>query len=141
MVAEVFAGLSALKAAFDLTKGLKEINDAAIRNGAIIDLQEKIRDAQQTQSALVERVRDLEAQAARLKTWEVEKQRYQLAEVAPRQYAYVLRPEEKDCEPPHWICPRCYEHEEKSVLQGFKSATFGWSHNCPVCELKIIAGP
>ncbi len=51
MVAEVFAGLGAIKTAFDLAKGLKDIDDATRRNAAVIKLQEKILDAQQAQSA------------------------------------------------------------------------------------------
>ena len=57
MVAEIYAGLSAFKAMFDMAKGLKDINDAAIRNGAVIELQEQILSAQQQQSELIERVR------------------------------------------------------------------------------------
>jgi hypothetical protein len=39
MVAEVYAGIGAFKAMFDMAKGLKDIHDTTIRNGAIIDLQ------------------------------------------------------------------------------------------------------
>ena len=48
MVGEVFAGLSALKTAFDIAKGLKDIDDATRRNAAVIELQEKILLAQET---------------------------------------------------------------------------------------------
>jgi hypothetical protein len=40
MVAEVFAGLGAFKTAFDIAKGLKDIDDATRRNAAVIELQE-----------------------------------------------------------------------------------------------------
>jgi hypothetical protein len=40
MVAEVFAGLGSIKAAFDIAKGRKDIDDATRRNTAIIELQE-----------------------------------------------------------------------------------------------------
>ena len=50
MVAEVFAGLSAIKTAFDLAKGLKDIDDATRRNAVIIELQEKILSARDAQS-------------------------------------------------------------------------------------------
>jgi hypothetical protein len=42
MVGEVFAGIGALKTAFDIAKGLKDIDDVARRNAAVIELQEKI---------------------------------------------------------------------------------------------------
>jgi hypothetical protein len=41
MVGEIFGGISAVKAAFDIAKGLKDIHDAALRNEAIINLQEQ----------------------------------------------------------------------------------------------------
>ncbi|MFZ3324849.1 MAG: hypothetical protein WA231_02690 [Methylocella sp.] len=59
MVAEVFAGLSAIKTAFDLAKGLKDIDDATRRNAVIIELQEKILTAQAAQMELVETINDL----------------------------------------------------------------------------------
>ena len=59
MVAEVFAGVSALKTAFDIAKGLKDIDDAARRNAAVIELQEKILSAQHAESELTETVSEL----------------------------------------------------------------------------------
>jgi hypothetical protein len=91
MVGEAFAGLSALKTAFDLAKGLKDINDAALRNAAVIELQEKILSAQQTQSALAEQVGELEKEVARLKDWEAEKKRYQLTELGPGIVAFSIK--------------------------------------------------
>jgi hypothetical protein len=67
MVAEVYAGLAAFKSAFDLAKGLKDINDAAIRNAAIIELQGKILAAQHDQSELVQHLRELEQEIASLR--------------------------------------------------------------------------
>ena len=64
MVGEVIAGLGALKTAFDLAKGLKDINDATIRNGAVIELQERILAGQQAQAALLEHIGTLEKEVA-----------------------------------------------------------------------------
>jgi uncharacterized coiled-coil DUF342 family protein len=73
MVAELITGLGAIKSAFDLAKGLKDIDDAARRNAAVIELQEKILSAQAAQSALVERIGELEKQVAGFKAWEAQK--------------------------------------------------------------------
>src|ERR1700680_505522 len=91
MVGEAIAGLSAIKTAFDIAKGLKDISDATIRNGAIIELQEKILSAQQAQSALIEAVGNLEKEVARLKSWEEDKARYKLTEIAPGVVALSLK--------------------------------------------------
>src|SRR5580700_4098699 len=103
MVGEVFAGLGALKTAFDIAKGLKDIDDAARRNAAVIELQEKIISAQQSHSALVERVHDLEGEVAGFEKWEAEKQRYTLTDFGGNSFAYALKPETANGEPPHRI--------------------------------------
>ena len=56
MVGEIYAGLGAFKIMFDTAKALKDMNDAAIRNGAVIELQEQILSAQTQQLTLVDRV-------------------------------------------------------------------------------------
>jgi hypothetical protein len=117
MVAEVFAGLSALKSAFDIAKGLKDIDNAARRNAAVIELQEKILTAQSAQSDLVERIRELEAKVTSFEKWEAEKERYQLTDFGDGTFAYLLKPEEARGEPPHRICAQCYQKDEKSILQ------------------------
>jgi uncharacterized protein YlxW (UPF0749 family) len=91
MVAEVFAGIAALKTAFDIAKGLKDIDDAARRNAAVIELQEKILSAQQSQAALVERVHELEKEVAGFDQWETERKRYALTDfgASTRNHRYV----------------------------------------------------
>jgi len=126
MVAEVFAGLGALKTAFDIAKGLKDIDDVARRNAAVIELQERILSAQQSQSALVERVHDLEKEVAGFEKWEAEKKRYALTDFGGNSFAYALKPEASNGEPPHRICPNCYEKGQKAILQfRFRSAATG----------------
>jgi len=85
MVAEIYGGISAFKAMFDLAKGLKDINDATLRNSAIIELQEKILAAQASQATLIEHVNNLEKETAQLET---EKQRYELQEIGLGSRAY-----------------------------------------------------
>src|SRR6185503_3530269 len=73
MVGEAIAGLGAVKTAFDLARGLKDISDATIRNGAIIELQEKILTAQQAQATLIERIDQLEKEVAGFEAWDAQK--------------------------------------------------------------------
>jgi hypothetical protein len=51
VVAEIYGGLAAAKAAFDIAKGLKDIHDATVRNAAVIELQEKILSEKESRSA------------------------------------------------------------------------------------------
>jgi hypothetical protein len=63
----------ALKTAFDMAKGLKDIDNAVSRNAAVIELQENILAAQQAQAALIKRIDDLEKEVAGFEAWEREK--------------------------------------------------------------------
>jgi rubrerythrin len=140
MVGEAFAGLSAIKAAFDLAKGLKNISDATTRNAVAIELQEKILAAQAAQSGLVERVRELEKEVAHLETWEGEKLRYDLKNVGFSAYAYMLKPTERGVTPPHWVCTNCYEHKHIAIMQYGRIAKVGSVWRCPSCKNEIDPG-
>jgi hypothetical protein len=120
MVAEIFGGISAFKAMFDLAKGLKDIDDAARRNAAAIELQEQILAAQSAQTLAVERIRELEKQVADFETWDTEKKRYELKNVGHSCFARMLKPEARGGEPPHFVCANCYDQRRISVIQRSK---------------------
>jgi hypothetical protein len=122
--AEISAGLTSLRFAYSIAKGLKDIADAAERNGKIMELQGAIMeaqsgaiDAQQLHVADIKRIVDLETEIARLKAWEGEKQRYELKAIGGSAMVYALKPDMASGEPPHWLCPNCYSNSEKGWLQ------------------------
>ena len=117
MVGEAIAGLSAIKTAFDIAKGLKDIDDATRRNAAVIELQEKILSAQAEQFALIERMGNLEKQVAEFETWDTEKRRYQMRDYGGGTIAYELKAEMASGEPPHRLCAACYQNRKKGLLQ------------------------
>ena len=144
MVGEVFAGLGAFKAMFDMAKALKDINDATIRNGAVIELQEQILGAQVAQAALLERVSYLEAEMGRLEAWNAEKQRYELKRLTSGALVYSLKADESNAEPPHDICAACYQRGKKFHLQKVPQ-TAASAHlmippmsRCPECKSDIV---
>lgn len=116
MVGEAFAGLSAVKTAFDLAKGLQNIHDTAARDRAVIELQKEILAAQQTQATLIQSVSDLEKEVARLKAWDADKQRYKLTDIRPGVMAYSLKEGMEAGEPAHQLCASCYNAGHKSFL-------------------------
>src|SRR5262249_29823864 len=134
MVGEVLAGLGAIKSAFDITRSLKDMNDAAIRNAAVIELQQQILAAQQAQMALVERIGELEKQVERFETWKAEKKRYKLTDYGGGTFAYALTPEEAQGEPLHRICVHCYEDGHKAVLQFSHKSTGQDYFDCRRCK-------
>ncbi len=143
MASEFVAGLGLFKTAFDIAKGLKDINDATIRNGAIIELQEMILSAQQQQAALIDRVRDLEKEVADLKAWGREKEQYELQQVDLGAFTYVPKPDTEAAKQPHWLCANCYEDGKKSFLQVQGKAPggrVGESYTCRRCKAGFVTG-
>jgi hypothetical protein len=144
MVGEVFAGLGALKTAFDIAKGLKDIDDATRRNAAVIELQEKILAAREAQSTLLDRVGELEEEVAGFEKWDTEKERYELKQLVSTvpTFAYVLKPDTQPTEPFHCICAACYQKRIKSILQFDRFAIYGSEQRvlkCPVCNTEVHA--
>lgn len=133
MVGEAMAGLSVFKSLLNGAKGLKDLNDAAVRNAAVIELQENILTAQAAQAALIERIRELEEEVARLETWKAEKQRYQLTELPPGIYVYRVKEEARGTEPPHSLCATCYANDKKSILQSDEPINGRTKMHCPSC--------
>lgn len=133
VAAEIMGGLSGLKAAFDIAKGLKDIDDATRRNAAVIELQEKILAARETHSALLDRVGGLEEKVAGFEKWDTEKEKYELKEITPQSFAYAIKPNARGAEPDHLLCTNCYEHRKKSILQKADAAHL----KCPNCSALI----
>jgi mannose/cellobiose epimerase-like protein (N-acyl-D-glucosamine 2-epimerase family) len=130
VAAEIMSGLGGLKTAFDLAKGLKDIDDTVRRNAAVMELQEKILTAQQAQAALVERLRELEKQVASFEQWDIEKEKYELKEIYRQTLAYVIKENARGTEPSHSICAACYQMRRKSILQKSDAVHM----TCPECE-------
>jgi len=135
MVAEIYGGLAAAKAAFDIAKGLKDIHDATLRNAAVIELQEKILSTQEAQAALIERIGDLEKEVAAFDKWEAEKEKYELKAVSNTgMVAYMLKPDTRDSQPPHWLCTNCYESRKTSIIQYSGDMGRDLHYKCPSCS-------
>lgn len=146
----ISAAFSSLKAASDLAKGLVSLNTTTEVQRRVIELNEKIIEAHQlillaqaTQAALVDRVRDLEREIARMKDWEGQKQRYKLAAPFPGCMVYAVQKSMSNGETPHYLCTSCFQKGEPSILQGKTIGTAGISlgnasYFCPVCETEAF---
>jgi CII-binding regulator of phage lambda lysogenization HflD len=117
MLGEAIMGLGAIKTAFDMAKGLKDIDDTVRRNAAVIELQENILTAQQAQAALIKRIDYLKKEVAGFETWEAEKMNYELKSVHIDTFAYARKSIAGSSEPSHFICANCYEQRKKRILQ------------------------
>lgn len=117
MAVEIVAGFGLFKSMLDIVKGLKDISDAVARNAIAIELQEKILAAQEQQSALIERIRELEKEVTSFETWEAEKQKYDLEKIGQGQFARALKPVVEPRGEKHYVCANCFEQKQISVLQ------------------------
>jgi hypothetical protein len=148
----IAAALSSLKAAKDIAQAMIGLRDAAAFQEKQIEFQSKLLDAnnaafaaQEERSAMLERISELEKEVTRLEAWEAEKQRYELKPLAAGSFAYTLKTEAQGTEPPHHICTRCYEHQQKSILQKVETSLAGThmrippKYRCPECKSEFVA--
>lgn len=120
----ILGTVSSLKTAGDIAKGLMDLKSISEVRGKVIELQSVILSAQSSameanakQSELVDTIRDLKEEIARMKAWNSQKQRYKLTSPWAGAFVYSLKESMKDSEPPHWICANCYENGKKSIIQ------------------------
>jgi hypothetical protein len=142
MVGEIFAGLSSVKTAFDMTKALHDIHDATARDRAVIELQKEILSAQAAQAQLVETVGQLKKRVTELEAWDAEKQRYHLTEIDPGIVCYELKEGMRGSEPPHRLCANCYADGKKRFLQAMQNGPSYFHFRCNSCgeELRFSRG-
>jgi len=74
----------------------------------------------------------LEKELGNLNEWNSEKERYGMVSVSLSN-VYALKKSKSDLEAPHYICPVCYQHQRKSILQ--RGAIDGVrKFFCPECD-------
>jgi hypothetical protein len=138
MIGEAMMGVSAFKAAMDMAKAMKDIDDRTRRNEVAIELQEKILGAQVVQATLVQQVGELEKEVATLKAWDADKQRYELKDLWKGFFAFIPKHGMENGEPPHALCANCYQKGFKSFLQNSGHPTIhDRTWDCPACKTKI----
>jgi hypothetical protein len=143
--AEIAFGFQALRQALSIAKDAKELTDSVTIRAKvsemyalILEAQESAINAREAHTAQIDRIRDLEAEIARFKTWDGEKQRYELKTVCAGAFAFMLKKESRGTEPAHWLCPNCFERGQKSYFQNDRSGRRGL-YTCQACEGQITA--
>jgi hypothetical protein len=123
MAAEVFAAITSLRSALEVTKAMIGLRDAeAFRlksielQGIILEALEKGIEAREAHSAQLDQVRALEAEVAALKAWGGDKQKYELKPNFGGAVVYMLKPDARGTEPAHWLCPQCFANSKKGFL-------------------------
>ncbi len=139
--------ITSLKFAGDIAKGILELKSLTDVQGKVIELQSAILSAQSSalsanadQASMVDEIRALKEEIARVKAWESQKQRYQLTPFRNGPgVVYALKESMSNSEPPHWICTKCYEEGKRMILQ--PATINGFVHIvCPSCKLDMPTG-
>ena len=141
--AEIAAAVTGIRSAFDVAKAMAELRDAeAFRTksielqGIVLDALNKAIEARESYTAQSERVSVLEAEVADLKAWGADKQKYELKPNFGGGVAYMLKPEARGTEPPHWLCPQCYAKSKKGYLQPTDHAGVHRTYRCSECGMQ-----
>jgi hypothetical protein len=145
-LALIQGAITGLKTVGDIAKGILELKTFAEVQGKVIDLQSAILAAQSSalaaqseQASMINRIRDLEEEIARIEAWEETKQRYKLVTPFAGAFFYALKREPEPAEPPHWICATCYEKRLKRIIQ-MKATPLNRNITflvCPECKTEI----
>jgi len=144
-VAEIAAAVTGMRAALDITKAMVGLRDAEAFRAKSIELQavvldafDKAIEAREAYSAQADRISALETEVADLKAWDTEKQHYELKSIGHGAVARILKPDARGTEPPHWLCPSCFEQSKKSFLQSANKTERGrLLVHCNACNLSI----
>lgn len=138
---ELASAWSGLKTAYEIAKGLKDIDDRVKLNAAVMDLQERILSAQQAAMDAQARLQRLEAELAARDDWDATASRYELKNYGGHTFAYELRPDRANGEDVHRICPNCYQKRARSILQHrFRDASQREHFICPSCDKEFVFG-
>jgi hypothetical protein len=136
-MATIAAAISSLNSAVNIARGMVDLRDSAKIRSKVIELQSAILSAQSNalaaqsdQSLMLQRIRDLEEEVARVKAWNTEKEKYELKETQPGFFAYAIKENARGTEPAHLICASCYQKDQKSILQKHTEH----SVRCPDCK-------
>ncbi|MFH1812625.1 MAG: hypothetical protein ABIF28_00490 [Pseudomonadota bacterium] len=105
----------------------------------IIQLQSSIASIQIQNASLLREKEQLEKQLMQLENWAAERDRYTMVTVFETATVFSLKESMSNGEPPHYICPKCYQHGQKMILQ--PSNPKGWVHfTCPSCNFDVPTG-
>lgn len=122
------------------TKVREQINAVLVE---VTQIQASLVAAQQRETQLTDRCRELEGEFRRITDWESIKARYTLTTIDGSAFVYTLKPQHVvlGTEPQHWLCATCFEDGKKSHLQGTGRRVRDMEKwGCPRCDTTVVVG-
>lgn len=125
LLAAVKTGSDALGSALGLADKLRDalgkrrdgIDDDTALAGLALDLTKKLVDARLAQAEILHRLHTGENEMKELDRFEKQAARYVLAQTDGGAIVYALKPECAEGEPMHYLCPACFDHRKRPILQ------------------------
>ena len=138
---EIASALASIKALGELTKLVADGKvDSAVKakaaelNNSILSLQETVFSIQSQNHELLNANRAIEEEMLRLQNWENTASKYELHELCSGVFVFRFKPNEKSPEPPHYICPNCYNNQKPSILTKQNKKLSGTLYKCNAPE-------
>lgn len=129
LVREIAATAKQLGATRDEFK----INEISIKlQRLIIDLHNEITLVQSGYQEALRAQDELKKKLSEREQWEEISSRYRLERVGTVLFSFVYLPDDQQpsTEPPHWLCPHCFEQKKKSIIQYVGMNKY----KCPSCK-------
>jgi hypothetical protein len=143
-VVDINAALQGLKVLGDWVQTHREMKNFNELTAAVAKVNSELSatytallTCQQEQLTLTKRVGELEKENMELKDWNRKRERYQRTEIAPRVFAYDLKPGMEQGETAHHLCANCFEKGEESTLQADAVDTKVYTYCCSRCQSKF----
>jgi len=128
---------------------LMDAKDVAERNRLLIEFQNSLiqmnsraASLQQENHALIEQKRGLEKELGKLKDWATEKMRYELKYPwGGAGSVYALKESQSNSEAAHYLCTRCFDDSQRSILQPVMDKNVGSVlMRCSRCKTDVNTG-
>ena len=136
MYSEIVAAVQSVKTLGELVKAANGLSNYTEFVSAVSEVSAKLMDAtavalasQEKQSALANRIVELENQLREIENWEGQIRRYRLHQFATGTLGYALQQEMQNGEPLHYLCATCVDKKQISKLQVQRSS-FLMCHSC-----------
>jgi len=141
MQMEISAAVASFNVLKDMVLGAKELADNNKFVTAVTETMSKLMLAQtsalgalEKQQAQAVKIGHLEAEITKLKAWNAQLQRYELAEFATGVFAYRLKESMSNGEPAHWICSQCFQDSKIGFLNYMHAVGTNKRFGCVICH-------
>ena len=142
-IAQAVAAVSGIKTLIELardfsaTKPTSEIE--AVRAEMLrqlTDVHSKVLELQDQLGTANRRVQEIRKENERLRDWTSEREKYELKEMGPEAFAYVLKDTRGDGPTPR-LCAHCFVNAERSILQSADFNPLNRVLECPRCNNQV----